>query len=444
MDEEALDIFRDDPTKAGSLNMDGSEEMIQGMPQPFLQTLEAIESTVPVIMIIDDDTLIRNSLGYALAQDYELLFCSNGEQGIEAVSEQISAVILDIRMQGRDGFETFLEIKKRFSHLPIIFYSAYQNLKDPYEVMNEYRPFGYISKSVGLKELSDIVASAVDYHRQILKNEILIRELQGLNATLQDKVAERTAELVRKNAEIQEDLVTAEALQKQLFTQFTPPPFLKIATRYLPRSHVSGDLYKLYPVGSTHYNLFLGDGTGHGVASALTTFMANTVLIQHGNQSPLKVIQAINTTFEEELPVDRFLAVSQVQISEEGDFETFMAGIPPTIILPADGSEPIMLFSNNPPLGLFANERLTLETQGYKLQMGDKILLHTDGYIEQKNEDDKMIGIDQLCSLLINLRESSVDTILSELLNYLYEVTKGRTPKDDITLIAVEFCGNGG
>ncbi|MBF0240593.1 MAG: response regulator, partial [SAR324 cluster bacterium] len=150
---------------------------------------------LPLILIIDDDPVVRESMGYVLEQDYRLLICASGEEGIQKVNEEVDAVVLDIKMKGKDGFETFVELKKLFSHLPIIFHSAYQDVKDPYEVINNFRPFGYISKQGGLKELSDTIVSAVEYHAQIRKNEILVQEFRELNATLENKVVERTQSL---------------------------------------------------------------------------------------------------------------------------------------------------------------------------------------------------------------------------------------------------------
>jgi len=119
-------------------------------------------------------------------------------------------------MEGKDGFQTFTEIKKKFSHLPIIFHSAYQYLKDPYDVMNEYRPFGYISKEGDPKKLLNTVVSAIEYNRQIRKNEILVDDLQSLNTTLEDKVTERTQELKTTLVRVEQQKVELNQALEQL------------------------------------------------------------------------------------------------------------------------------------------------------------------------------------------------------------------------------------
>ena len=147
------------------------------------------ESKRPTILIIDDDNSLRESLKVVLENNFEIILCASGDEGIQAVNSNVDAVILDIKMDGKDGFQTFLEIKKKYLHLPIIFHSAYQDLKDPYEIINVFRPFGYISKG-GHSGLLNTINSAVEYHHQIRKNDILVGQLKGLNVSLEETVIE--------------------------------------------------------------------------------------------------------------------------------------------------------------------------------------------------------------------------------------------------------------
>lgn len=178
--------------------------------------LEADDRALPLILIIDDDPTVRNALGYALESDYRMLFSSSGEDGIQTVNSDVSAVVLDVKMQGKNGFETFVEIKKKFSNLPIIFHSAYQDLKDPYEVLNEYRPFGYINKEGSAKELADTLVSAVQYRRQIRNNELLVNALQKLTAELEQRVEQRTVELTTTVETLGTTLTELKTTQTQL------------------------------------------------------------------------------------------------------------------------------------------------------------------------------------------------------------------------------------
>ncbi|MBK9498878.1 MAG: ATP-binding protein [Leptospiraceae bacterium] len=142
----------------------------------------------PLILIVDDDANVREALKITLGKKYDLILCANGNEAIEKVNLPFFAVILDIKMEGKNGFETFIEIKKKKLYLPIIFHSAYQDLKDPYEIINDYRPFGYVVKEGESKKLLDTIESAVDYFFQINRNATLVKELEKSEKQYRDLV----------------------------------------------------------------------------------------------------------------------------------------------------------------------------------------------------------------------------------------------------------------
>ncbi|MCB1179562.1 MAG: response regulator [Leptospiraceae bacterium] len=132
----------------------------------------------PIVLIIDDDQNIRDALMISLGKKYNLILCSNGWDGINRVSPQVYTVILDIKMEGKNGFDTFIEIKQKNEYVPIIFHSAYQDLKSPFEIINDFRPFGYVVKGESNKQLLTMIDSGIDYYNQINKNILLGKKLQ--------------------------------------------------------------------------------------------------------------------------------------------------------------------------------------------------------------------------------------------------------------------------
>jgi signal transduction histidine kinase/YesN/AraC family two-component response regulator/HPt (histidine-containing phosphotransfer) domain-containing protein len=158
----------------------------------------------PTIMLIDDDENIRETLQLALKDLFDVITCASGDQGIAALTPNVSAVILDIKMKGKDGFETYEEIRHKHANLPIIFHSAYQDVRDPIDILNTFRPFGYIFKGSDLGQLMDTLHNACDYSRILNDNSRLIDELQGLNASLERQVEERTMEISRRADELTE------------------------------------------------------------------------------------------------------------------------------------------------------------------------------------------------------------------------------------------------
>jgi signal transduction histidine kinase/HPt (histidine-containing phosphotransfer) domain-containing protein len=154
-------------------------------------------------MVIDDDENIRETLQLALKGLFDVVTCASGDEGIETLTPNVSAVILDIKMKGKDGFETYEDIRQKYANLPIIFHSAYQDVRDPIDILNTFRPFGYVFKGSDLGQLTDTLNNAVDYSRILCENERLTKELKLLNASLEGQVEERTMELDRRAAELE-------------------------------------------------------------------------------------------------------------------------------------------------------------------------------------------------------------------------------------------------
>ena len=139
---------------------------------------EAPKLDLPPILIVDDDAGIRKSLATLFKDRYKVLLCVSAKEGVDAVHEDICVVILDVRMKGHDGFWACEKIRQKHPDMPVIFYSAYQDLKDPYRVINEHRPFGYITKHGDAGELIEAVDMAVRLRKMVLYNQRLVEQVK--------------------------------------------------------------------------------------------------------------------------------------------------------------------------------------------------------------------------------------------------------------------------
>ena len=74
------------------------------------------------ILLVDDDTLVRTSLSYALEDaGHRVVQAGNGDEGLVALNrESFDAVVLDILMPEREGIETIREIRKKWASLPVL------------------------------------------------------------------------------------------------------------------------------------------------------------------------------------------------------------------------------------------------------------------------------------------------------------------------------------
>lgn len=79
------------------------------------------------ILVVDDTSANIEVLHAMLAPDYEVLFATNGPQGLElALAASPDLILLDVRMPGMDGLEVCRRLKEEPAtrHIPVIFLTA--------------------------------------------------------------------------------------------------------------------------------------------------------------------------------------------------------------------------------------------------------------------------------------------------------------------------------
>ncbi|MBE9008905.1 hybrid sensor histidine kinase/response regulator [Pseudanabaenaceae cyanobacterium LEGE 13415] len=161
-----------------------------------------------LILIVDDNTTSARLLFDVLEKaGYQPSIAKNGEEALhqlETVSPDL--ILLDVIMPGIDGFEICDRIKSnpKTKDIPLIFMSALSNVDDKAKGL-KLGAVDYITKPFQQEE----VLARVQIH---LKLRQQTRQLKELNEQLEQRVAERTAQLSRSLNELQ-------AAQLQLIQQ---------------------------------------------------------------------------------------------------------------------------------------------------------------------------------------------------------------------------------
>lgn len=166
------------------------------------------------ILLVDDreDNLL--SMETVLERNgYQFMKARSGREALKILLKEVdfSLILMDVQMPELNGFETAAMIYERdkLKHIPIIFVTA--NDYDEEYVFKGYRAgaVDYIYKPINPDLLRAKVAVFADLYR---KNHLLLRhekELQKINNELEERVKERTDELLGKNIEL-------EAMNEQL------------------------------------------------------------------------------------------------------------------------------------------------------------------------------------------------------------------------------------
>jgi len=171
------------------------------------------------IIVVDDDSRVRNILNRKLS-DYNVITAESGEEALRSFNQLMNqgitvfCLVVDAKMPGMNGWQVTKEIHERDKDIPIIMLTAFQDEHTITEAVN-HRLEGYVVKgqaSVGqsgevtfptIDELILKLNVACSRYGEILSGrhyqaeiERLNQELKGYATTLEQRVEQRTAQLV--------------------------------------------------------------------------------------------------------------------------------------------------------------------------------------------------------------------------------------------------------
>jgi signal transduction histidine kinase len=185
----------------------------------------------PRILAIDDTPANLMTLGGALADDYELQLATSGQQGLSlAAQEPPDLILLDIMMPEMDGYEVCRRLKAdpSLQNIPVIFVTALAEM-DAEVAGLKLGAADYLTKPIN-------VSIARHRIRNLLEREQLRTEVEAERNLLEQRVAERTAELEAVAGAREKALAAAEHLSA-LKTQFINNMSHELRT---PLNHVIG------------------------------------------------------------------------------------------------------------------------------------------------------------------------------------------------------------
>lgn len=118
------------------------------------------------ILIVDDQTCVREFLTEELINEGHQV---HGVGDAESVREylllsQPDLVLLDLYLEGPEGFGLFRDIKGRYPYLPVIIVTAYDSFMDDPRVSDAD---GYVIKSIHSDKLKQKIAQVLNQQRSL-------------------------------------------------------------------------------------------------------------------------------------------------------------------------------------------------------------------------------------------------------------------------------------
>ncbi len=232
----------------------------------------------------------------------------------------------------------------------------------------------------------------------------------------------------------------AVTLQRSLLPRRLPDQnALDVAYRYLPaQAGVGGDWFDVLPLSGARVALVVGDVVGHGLHAAATmgrlrTAVHNFTALDLPPDELLGLLDELVGRIDQDeaaddssAPVTGATCLYAIYDPVAGSCVMARAGHPPPALIRPDGTVEFPEVPAGPPLGLGG---LPFETTELRLAEGSRLVLYTDGLVEDRLHDID-VGLEQLRRALETAGETPEETCRTVL-----DARLPDRPGDDIALL---------
>lgn len=318
------------------------------------------------------------------------------------------------------------------------------------------------SEAIAQGQLSNRIkpgSRILELERLALTFNSMTEQLRRSFETLEDRVAERTAELAEANDQIGQlnrrlkaenqrlgaEIEVARQLQKLVLPkpdELATIPGFDIAGYMEPADEVGGDYYDVLCTDGI-LTLAIGDVTGHGLESGILMLMMQTAvrtLQELQERDPVRFLDTLNRTLYKNvkrMDIDKsgtlaVLHYKEGQLSISGQHEEIL------VVRVGGAVERIDTVDLGFPIGLDDPIAEFVDRAQVSLAAGDGIVLYTDGITEAETDRGERYGIDRLCEIVGQHWSMTANQIKQAIVRDVKRFVGHHKIYDDITLLVLK------
>jgi len=274
---------------------------------------------------------------------------------------------------------------------------------------------------------------------QSMLRSILIGSLMESQALAED--------LALANEKIDADVRQLADLQQSLLPDPLPQiSCVEIAASYLPSGSAGGDWYDFFSLDGQakpdgKWCFFIADVSGHGLAAAVVMAMTQAILRAHppDARGPADLLAHANRNLCR-MNISGFVtAFLGVYDAKTCRMVYASAGHPAPLLRKQDGRVIVLDGVLTYPMGIFGENYF--EEAGADLELGDTLLLYTDGITEARGPTRELFDVPRLARELVECRCSPRD-LIDRLRTAVVSFQGGQRPADDQTMVAIRASSN--
>ncbi|MGB3544428.1 PP2C family protein-serine/threonine phosphatase [Rubrivirga sp.] len=296
---------------------------------------------------------------------------------------------------------------------------------------------GDVSRGVavlGPSASGPIPASALDFAAALAAVAV-----GGLESA--DRVSERL-----ERERLREEVRLAREVQARLLPTDVPRvPGLEVAARWRPSHDVSGDTYDAVDLGRGRVLVAVADVVGKGIGASLlmATLQAGFKMVQPDLAKAIDLEAALcdatvrlDRLVSESTEPHQFVTLAWAVLEAGGAVTSVVAGHPSPRVVRGDGSVH-GLEVGGPLLGVLPSP--TFRASRSVLEVGDALVLYSDGATEAQNAAGDELGVEGVDAVLASC-DLEVDALVGAVIEAVDAWDAGGND-DDLTLVAVRRVG---
>jgi sigma-B regulation protein RsbU (phosphoserine phosphatase) len=236
----------------------------------------------------------------------------------------------------------------------------------------------------------------------------------------EQKLKESEGRLTERNEAMERDLKLAQYAQSELIKVRVPESdLMNIGYRYKPLDKIGGDYFSFSVQREGSIGIFIGDVSGHGVASALFVSLLKSVsdrVLRKYRSKPFRYISMLNAELLGNMSSHYITGIYGIfEKNSKGNVRfTYSNGGHPSPVLVDTGGNVTLLKGKNMVIGVNENEKF--QEQEEVIKTGDRMFFYTDGIPETMNEKSEMLGYEKR---LIEIFEEGAEYGLEDHLDFI-------------------------
>jgi serine phosphatase RsbU (regulator of sigma subunit) len=222
---------------------------------------------------------------------------------------------------------------------------------------------------------------------------------------------------------------------------------LDIVAKTRPATEIGGDSFDFLKTADGKQTIiYIGDVTGHGVPSGIIMMMVNTLIrsmLSMGMVSSKDITVLTNTLLAPKISSRLFMTLVMLRWDAENQKMYYTGAGHEHILVYRQKTEKVeAIRSGGIALGMIDNNSMIAQEKEIPLEIGDSILLYSDGISEAKNKTGEMFTLDRIVqSFQKNGYYPTAESIFDRVTKDFQAFVQEYVQIDDCSMIVIKYAG---